>query len=132
VIAWDLVEEGIAWFSSRGIAAAADLVTVRELPTSLVGAEWYRIPTTERVIALTFDCGANADGAQRILDTLARKGVPATFFMCGSFAQTFPDVARAIASGYPIGNHTQTHRGPAHAVRQRCRGETAGERRSAR
>ncbi len=109
VFAWDLVEEGVAWFSSRGISFAADLVTVRALPASLQGAEWYRIPTAERVVALTFDCGANADGAATILDTLARTGVPATFFMCGSFVDRYPDVARTIASRHPVGNHTLTH-----------------------
>ena len=109
VFAWDMVEEGVAWLSARGIAAASDLVTARALPDTLQGAEWYRLPTAQPVVALTFDCGANADGAQKILDTLAAKGVPATFFLCGGFVRTFPAVARTIASRYPVGNHTDTH-----------------------
>ena len=109
VIAWDLVEEGVAWLSSRGVATARSALHVRTLPSSLIGAEWYRIPTSERVVALTFDCGANADGAAPILSTLSQKQASATFFMCGSFAQTFPETARAIAARYPVGNHTVTH-----------------------
>lgn len=109
VFAWDMVEEGVSWLSSRGIAAVTDLVTVRTLPASLVGSEWDRIPTTDRVVALTFDCGANADGAQKILDTLAQKGATATFFMCGNFIRNFWNVASEIAQRYPVGNHTMTH-----------------------
>lgn len=109
VVAWDLVEEGVAWMSSRGVAAARAPLAVRALPSSLRGAEWYRIPTSDRVVALTFDCGANADGAQRILDTLAAKSVTATFFMCGNFVNTYPAMASTIASRYPVGDHTATH-----------------------
>ena len=109
VFAWDMVEEGVSWLSSRGIAPVTDLVGVRALPSSLLGSEWYRIPTSDRVVALTFDCGANADGAQKILDTLAQKNAPATFFMCGNFVQSFWNVASAIAQRYPVGNHTMTH-----------------------
>ena len=61
-------------------------------------------------MALTFDAGANADGVPAILATLRREAVPATFFLTGTFARTFPAAARAIAaSGGRIGNHSLTH-----------------------
>lgn len=82
---------------------------VPDLPTSLLGAEWDRIPTDQRVVALTFDAGANADGVASILATLQRTATPATFFLTGRFVTSFPDQTQAIAAGYPVGNHTQDH-----------------------
>jgi peptidoglycan-N-acetylglucosamine deacetylase len=82
---------------------------VFKLPSSLSGTEWERIPTSRRVVALTFDACGNSAGASSILSTLAAKGVPATFFVCGRWAEAFPDETRTIASRYPVGNHTYSH-----------------------
>jgi peptidoglycan-N-acetylglucosamine deacetylase len=79
------------------------------LPASLVGAEWERIPTDRRVVALTFDAGANADAVPSILRTLQAEGVRATFFLTGSWVERYPSLAQQIAARYPIGNHTFTH-----------------------
>lgn len=76
---------------------------------SLRGRQWDRIPTPRHVVALTFDAGANADGAPLILRTLARAGARATFFLTGRWAETYPSLARRIAARYPIGNHTFDH-----------------------
>jgi peptidoglycan-N-acetylglucosamine deacetylase len=78
-------------------------------PASLVGAEWERIPTERRVVALTFDAGANADAVGSILQTLQAEGVRATFFLTGSWVERHPALAREIAARHPIGNHTFTH-----------------------
>ena len=76
----------------------------------LAGTDWTSIPTTRRVVALTFDAGANADAVPSILATLRREGVPATFFLTGSFVRDFPTAARSIAAaGFRIGDHTITH-----------------------
>jgi peptidoglycan/xylan/chitin deacetylase (PgdA/CDA1 family) len=76
----------------------------------LAGKDWTAIPTTRRVVALTFDAGANADAVPSILATLRRDGVPATFFLTGNFVRDFPAAARSIAAaGFRIGNHTITH-----------------------
>lgn len=79
------------------------------LPGSLVGREWERIPTEQRVVALTFDAGANAAGVSSILATLERTGTPATFFLTGRFVSAFPSESRAMAAYGPVGNHTQDH-----------------------
>ena len=77
---------------------------------SLAGKDWTYIPTTRRVVALTFDAGANADAVPSILATLRREGVPATFFLTGNFVRDFPFAARSIAAaGFRIGDHTITH-----------------------
>ncbi|HET8662134.1 MAG TPA: polysaccharide deacetylase family protein [Micromonosporaceae bacterium] len=76
----------------------------------LLGTDWTRIPTTSKVIALTFDAGANANGLSSIRATLARKNVPATFFLTGSWVRTFPAQANDVAvGGFRVGNHTDTH-----------------------
>lgn len=76
----------------------------------LAGKDWTVIPTSRRVVALTFDAGANADAVPSILATLRREGVPATFFLTGDFARDFPAAARSIAAaGYRIGDHTISH-----------------------
>lgn len=77
------------------------------LPASLVGTEWSRLPTSQKVVALTFDAGNNNGGAASILATLRATGTPATFFLNGRWAQAYPADARQIAAGgYSIGNHS--------------------------
>jgi len=75
-----------------------------------VAAEWQVLPTTRKVVALTFDCGANADGVPAILRTLARADAPATFFLTGRWAETFPELARTLGERYTVGNHAYSHR----------------------
>jgi peptidoglycan/xylan/chitin deacetylase (PgdA/CDA1 family) len=83
--------------------------TTPGVPPTMIGTEWTVLPTNAKVVALTFDAGANAAGLRSILDTLARKGAPATFFLTGNWVNTYPTSAREIASRYPVGNHTATH-----------------------
>jgi peptidoglycan-N-acetylglucosamine deacetylase len=75
----------------------------------LAGQILNRLPTQQRVVALTFDAGAGNGGVPKILAALENAGVPATFFMTGRFAEIFPALARRIGAGYPIGNHTFDH-----------------------
>ena len=79
------------------------------IPRALEGKELTRLPTRERVVALTFDGGGNADGTRQVLETLRRRLVPATFFLTGRFVRTYPALARRIARDYPVGNHTHDH-----------------------
>jgi peptidoglycan/xylan/chitin deacetylase (PgdA/CDA1 family) len=80
------------------------------LPASLRGKDIEVIPTDRRVVALTFDAGANADGLPSILATLDAEHVTATFFLTGSFAKNYPAaVASIVARGHRLGNHTATH-----------------------
>jgi len=79
-------------------------------PRSLLGQDIERIPTAQRVVALTFDAGANADAVGSILTTLAQQHITATFFLTGDFVADFPDAARRIAAaGHRIGNHSVNH-----------------------
>ena len=80
------------------------------IPAAFAGKDLERLPTTEKVVALTFDAGANADAVPSILTTLSREHITATFFLTGVFVTKYPDAARAIAAaGHRIGNHSATH-----------------------
>jgi len=68
-----------------------------------------RVPTGRRVVALTFDAGANGDGVNAILATLARQKVAASFFITGHFVDSFPALSRRMAAAGRIGNHTRNH-----------------------
>ena len=68
------------------------------------------MPTSEPVVALTFDAGGNASGLGSILGTLDAEGVPGTFFLTGRWADANPDAVAAIAAaGHRFGNHSVTH-----------------------
>jgi peptidoglycan/xylan/chitin deacetylase (PgdA/CDA1 family) len=82
---------------------------VTTVPAGLRGTEWSVLPTSRRVVALTFDAGANADGVAAILATLQSEGVPGTFFLTGAWVDRFPAEARRIGMRYPVANHSQTH-----------------------
>jgi len=79
-------------------------------PASLRGQDLTRIPTTRKIVALTFDAGANANGLTKILATLDAKNATGTFFLTGDFAKAYPSRAREISTaGYRLGNHTVDH-----------------------
>jgi peptidoglycan/xylan/chitin deacetylase (PgdA/CDA1 family) len=61
------------------------------------------------VVALTFDAGANADAVPSILQTLADKHVPATFFLTGRWVEQYSGHAADIGETYPVGNHSYSH-----------------------
>ncbi|MEU8777239.1 polysaccharide deacetylase family protein [Streptomyces sp. NPDC048606] len=61
-------------------------------------------------MVLTFDDGPDPRYTPAILDTLARHGVRAMFFVCGEMATENRDLLRRmVAEGHVIGNHTWTH-----------------------
>ena len=80
------------------------------LPAALLGKDLALVRGSAKVVALTFDAGANADGVPSILVTLAGRQAPGTFFLTGAFVDAFPTDSRKIAAAYPIGNHTQNHK----------------------
>ena len=80
------------------------------VPAHLRGKDVTEIPTVDRVVALTFDAGANAAGLPSILRTLADQQVPATFFLTGQWVDGNPHgVAVIHADGHRLGNHSMTH-----------------------
>jgi len=80
------------------------------IASSLLGKDLTAVPGTAKVVALTFDAGANANGVPSILATLSGRQATGTFFLTGAFVNAFPTASAKIAATYPIGNHTQTHK----------------------
>ncbi len=76
---------------------------------------WYenvvhRVPTTEKVVALTYDDGPHPVFTPQILDILDKYHVKATFFMIGSQMERYPEVVEEVLKrGHIITNHTYTH-----------------------
>ena len=64
----------------------------------------------KKLVALTFDGGANNSGVGDILDTLKSRNVKATMFLAGAFLKAYPgDVRRIVLEGHEAGNHTLSH-----------------------
>jgi len=62
------------------------------------------------MIALTFDDGPDPRWTPQVLDILAQYGVHATFFVMGSKAARYPElIARMLAEGHSVQNHTHSH-----------------------
>jgi peptidoglycan/xylan/chitin deacetylase (PgdA/CDA1 family) len=91
-------------------AASGSATVSKPVPAGLGGTEWTTVKTPSKIVALTFDAGANADGVDSILSTLTSQHVQATFMLTGNFTKTFPKKARAIvAAGERVGDHSMTH-----------------------
>lgn len=62
------------------------------------------------LIALTFDDGPRRDTTTKLLDGLAQRGVPATFFLIGEQLIGNEDIVRRMdEAGHQIGIHTYDH-----------------------
>lgn len=61
-------------------------------------------------VFLTFDGGADDDGFNSILASLAKYQVKCTFFLTGQFVENYPTKARKLLSeGHEIANHSMSH-----------------------
>lgn len=64
-------------------------------------------------VALTFTAGSGAGQTERIRDLLKERGVPATFFISGQWAETHRDLAKSLAdAGFTVGNATYDRSNP--------------------
>lgn len=66
--------------------------------------------TTNKVVALTFDDGADGANINKILGILSTNKIKATFFLTGSGAANHPTSIKNITTqGHAIGNHSYSH-----------------------
>ena len=64
---------------------------------------------SRKVVALTFDDGPKPEYSLKILETLQKEGVRATFFVVGEESEQNPDVIFQMSDfGHEIGNHSYT------------------------
>jgi polysaccharide deacetylase family sporulation protein PdaB len=70
----------------------------------------YSVDTPDKKIAVTFDAAWGADDTDDLIRILAENNVRATFFLCGTWVDKYPDeVKRLFDAGHDIGNHGNTH-----------------------
>ncbi|OGX06965.1 MAG: hypothetical protein A2Z88_04135 [Omnitrophica WOR_2 bacterium GWA2_47_8] len=70
----------------------------------------YRVKSSKKQIALTFDDGPSPLWTPKILDELKKANIKATFFMIGHHVKKYPEIARrVIEEGHTIGNHGYAH-----------------------
>lgn len=68
------------------------------------------IPTSEKVIYLTFDDGPIPEITPGVLSILEERNIKATFFCVGENVKKHPDIfAQVSGAGHGIGNHTFHH-----------------------
>ena len=106
---------------------AAPVIDYAGILARFIGKDVERVPVAEKIFALTFDGGGNAEGVEKILQTLASNGLHATFFLTGDFMQKFPDIgARIVHNGGEVANHTVTHKDLSTLTDEEVIGEITG------
>jgi len=79
------------------------------LPFLMPSYTW-RVPTTEKILYLTFDDGPIPVVTPWVLETLRTYAAKATFFCVGDNVQKHPEVfQQVISEGHAVGNHTFNH-----------------------
>lgn len=75
-------------------------------------------------VALTFDDGPDPVQTPKVLDVLRRHGVKASFFLIGERVDANPEiVARIVAEGHWVGNHSYSHKPIFPLMRRKRMGE---------
>lgn len=70
----------------------------------------YKVQTTEKVAALTFDISWGTEVPGPVLDILKKNDVKATFFISGPWAKKHPEFPKRIAAeGHEIASHGEEH-----------------------
>ena len=71
---------------------------------------YYIGDTSKNIIYLTFDAGFENGNTEKILDSLKKHNVKATFFLVGNYIETSPELVKPmVEEGHTIGNHTYSH-----------------------
>lgn len=87
-------------------------ITVDASAFPRIGTMQYRasLPLNDHEVVITFDDGPLPPYSNRVLDTLAKECVKATYFLVGQMARANPDIVRRIYNaGHTIGTHSQHH-----------------------
>src|SRR3954454_21455255 len=89
------------------------LLRVDAATTPRVGLKQFpqTLPLRDHEVVLTFDDGPWPATTPKVLKTLAKECVRATFFLIGKPASQHPELVRRIAAeGHTIGHHSWLHR----------------------
>jgi len=89
-----------------GYASAAD--DLGAVAHGGVQIHYFR-PTTEKLVALTFDDGPRPEYTPQFLDVLDEARVPATFFVVGRHLEEHAGLVRHRLGRHEVGNHSWSH-----------------------
>ncbi len=112
---WPVTESFKLALPHPGLAGATP---TKPEPLSFLGPSEYRgktvgqvkLPTQEKVIALTLDDGPWGKSTEEVLAILAKQNVKATFFWIGLHLKSYPEVARKVVqAGHAVANHSWSH-----------------------
>ncbi len=82
----------------------------RTTSISAGGDAAIKLPNPVPMVALTFDDGPKPETTTRLLDALALREIPATFFLVGEFIPgNEPLIRRMAAEGHQVGVHSYSH-----------------------
>lgn len=87
-------------------------IEVDPAETPLIGTMSYTktLKLAPKEVVLTFDDGPYPPMTTKVLETLRKECVKATYFLIGRNAKLFPELVREIAKdGHTIGTHSQNH-----------------------
>lgn len=70
----------------------------------------YCVDTTEKKIAISFDCAWGVDYTDTLLDVMAKNDVRCTFFAVEFWVEKYPEyAAKIVDAGHELGTHSRTH-----------------------
>ena len=101
----------VVYNNEKGYVKSNYLSLIKPVPGRLINIDKNKnINAKGGMVALTFDDGPNPSSSNRILDTLEKYHVVATFFDLGKLALTYPDVVKREESlGCEVGTHSYDH-----------------------
>lgn len=106
---WLPGSEGLAEETYGVVSGEVVARNVLKAPVAAVEVKVATVSAGSSVF-LTFDDGPDPTWTPQVLDVLAKHGVKATFCMVGRYAKANPAlVARVVAEGHTLCNHTQNH-----------------------
>lgn len=92
---------------------ASNYLTIEKPPEKIpveIPIKNRNIDSSKPMVALTFDDGPNGTATPKILDTLERYNVVATFFDLGTCMEKYPNITkREEQIGCEVGTHTYLH-----------------------
>ena len=104
------MQRGVRRIGALLLAIALVFLTEMQIAAAPQIVYRHASSTGKKRVALTFDDGPHPRYTREILEILAEYGVPATFFVIGVNAETYPElIKREVAEGHEIGNHTYNH-----------------------
>lgn len=70
----------------------------------------YSVETSEKKVAISFDCAWGVDHTDALLDTMEKNDVVCTFFAVEFWVEKYPEYAKKIVDkGHELGTHSRTH-----------------------